>query len=83
MLDKVSCTEIDVRTNGFLNEIIDMGDILITFDRPTHQEEFTLKDVQGSHELATYLTQKMMDGVPNQMIQQTIWFKQHKPETTY
>lgn len=83
MLDKVSCTEIDVRTNGFLNEIIDMGDILITFDRPTHQEEFVLKDVQKSHELATYLTQQLMDGVPNQVIQQTIWFKQHKPETTY
>ncbi len=61
MLDRVSCTEIDLRTNGFLNELIDMGDIIMTFDRPTHQEEFVLKDICGSHKLANFLTQKLMD----------------------
>jgi len=79
MLDRVNCTEIDLVSSGFMNEIIDMGDILITFDRPTHQEEFILKDIQGSHELTTYLTQQLMDGGAQQpqMIQNTIWFKQH------
>jgi len=82
MLDKVSCTEIDLRSNGFLNELIDMGDISITFDRPTHQEEFILKDIQRSHELSTYLTQQLMDGTPNtNMLQNTIWFKQHSAES--
>jgi uncharacterized membrane protein YdbT with pleckstrin-like domain len=79
MLDRVNCTEIDLVSSGFLNEIIDMGDILITFDRPTHQEEFILKDIQGSHELTTYLTQQLLDGgaQQNQVVQNTIWFKQH------
>ncbi len=84
MLDRVNCTEIDLISNGFLNEIIDMGDILITFDRPTHQEEFILKDIQGAHELTTYLTQQLMDGAPqtNILQQNTIWFKQHSANST-
>ena len=82
MLDRVSCTEIDLRTHGFLNELIDMGDVLITFDRPTHQEEFILKDVQRSHALANYLTQQLMDGKRhNGQPIQPIWFKQHATST--
>lgn len=83
MLDRVNCTEIDLRTHGFLNEIIDMGDILITFDRPTHQEQFILKDVQQSHQLATYLTQHLIDGRPhdNQFFA-PMWFKQHHASST-
>jgi len=81
LLDRVNCTEIDLINNGFFNEIIDNGDILITFDRPTRQEEFILKDIKGSHELVTYLTQKLMDGniTPSASIQNqnTIWFRQH------
>ena len=83
MLDQVNCTEIDLISKGFLNEIIDMGDISITFDRPTNQEEFIFKDIQGSHELTIYLTQQLMDGGRQTGIipqTQTIWFKQHTPE---
>lgn len=84
MLDRVNCTEIDLLSNGFLNEVIDMGDISITFDRPTHQEAFILKDIQGSHELATYLTQQLLDGRPQDIVQQqTIWFKQPSASTNY
>src|SRR5258708_2482587 len=88
MLDRVNCTEVDLMSNGFFNEIIDMGDICITFDRPTRREEFVLKDIQGSHELATYLTQQLLDGSPNSaqsiMMQQQniIWFKPHNADST-
>lgn len=78
MLDRVNCTEIDLRTHGFLNELIDMGDILITFDRPTSREEFILKDVQGSHALATYLTQQLLDVKQPEMLSQPIWFKERQ-----
>ncbi len=78
MLDRVSCTEIDLRTHGFLNELIDMGDILITFDRPTSREEFILKDVQGSHALATYLTQQLLDVKQHETLYQPIWFKERQ-----
>lgn len=77
MLDRVSCTEIDLQSNGFINELMDIGDVLITFDRPTHQEVFTLKDIQGHHELARYLTQQLMDG--HEHIQMhPIWFRDRK-----
>jgi len=84
MLDRVNCTEIDLVSNGFLNELIDMGDIMITFDRPTHREEFILKDVQGAHELTTYLIQQLLDGAPQSNIlqQNTIWFRQHSASST-
>ncbi len=84
MLDRVNCTEVDLQTSGFFNEIIDMGDICITFDRPTRREEFLIKDIQGSHELATYLTQQLLDSAPQstRMQQQnTIWFRQ--PNTNH
>ena len=77
MLDRVNCTEIDMRTNGIINEILDIGDVLLTFDRPTHQEEFVIKDVRAPHELATYLTQQLMDGTHAEIIQNTIWFRHH------
>lgn len=86
MLDRVNCTEVDLQSNGFFNEIIDMGDICITFDRPTRREEFILKDIQGSHELTTYLTQQLLDGqlqTSANILQQqnTIWFRQHSAST--
>lgn len=46
LLYQVRCTEIDVQVNGILKEYLDMGDVSITFDRPTHQEEFVLTDIQ-------------------------------------
>ncbi len=87
MLDRVNCTEVDLQSNGFFNELIDMGDIVITFDRPTRQEEFVLKDIKGSHELATFLTQQLLDGAsPSATLlqqQNTIWFRQHNPSASY
>lgn len=45
LLDQVRCTEVDVRTNNFLDEICNMGDVIITFDRPTHQDAFTIASI--------------------------------------
>jgi membrane-associated HD superfamily phosphohydrolase len=59
-LDNVNCTEVDLNSNGFLNEMADMGDIIITFDRPTHQEEFALQDIKGCDAVGKFLTQKLM-----------------------
>lgn len=61
-LDKVNCTEIDLSSKGFFHELIDMGDLTITFDRPTHQEEFVLQDIKSCDEVGKFLTQKLMAG---------------------
>jgi hypothetical protein len=45
LLDQVKCTEIDTRIDGIMHELLDIGDVIITFDRPTRIEEFVLSDI--------------------------------------
>jgi len=66
LLDQVNCTQVDFRRNGFLNQILDMGDVVLTFDRPTHQEEFVFKDVNKCYKLGVFLTRKLLDRQPQQ-----------------
>lgn len=77
LLDQVNCTQIDFKRNGFLNELLDMGDVVLTFDRPTHQEEFVLKDINKCYKLGIFLTRKLLDKNPQNETNnvQTIWFK--------
>ena len=75
LLDKVNCTEIDFRTKGIVNELLDIGDVVITFDRPTSQEEFVLRDIKSCHKLGSFLTRKLMDRETHESIQQTIWLR--------
>lgn len=56
LLDKVRCTEVDVKVNGLINEVIDVGDVVVTFDRPTHQEEFTLENIKDPQSVALFLS---------------------------
>lgn len=46
LLDQVRCTEIDTKIEGVINDILDIGHVMITFDRPTHQEEFVFAYVK-------------------------------------
>lgn len=55
LLDQVRCTEIDVRINGIVNEILNKGNIIVSFDRPTHQEEFIFTDIQDPREVGHML----------------------------
>lgn len=74
-LDKVNCTEIDLSSKGFFHELIDMGDLTITFDRPTHEEEFVLQDIKNCDEIGKFLTQKLMDG-RRRSPEETIWIRE-------
>lgn len=56
LLDQVRCTEVDVKVSGMLEEFIEMGDVIVTFDRPTHQEEFVLHDIQNPRNIGLYLS---------------------------
>ncbi len=55
LLDQVRCTEIVVRQRGLLNHILDKGDIIITFDMPTHEDEFHFIDIVSPHEASKIL----------------------------
>lgn len=74
LLDQVRCTEIDVRMGGLLNELMDMGSIAITFDRPTHQEEFLIENVRDPKSIGRLLGDILVS--PYRRSEQTVWFKQ-------
>lgn len=75
MLDRVFCTEIDLQTQGWMHDILDMGDIILTFDRPTHQEEFILKDIISTNRIGNFLTKELLDRNPTMPIT-PMWFNQ-------
>lgn len=55
LLDQVRCTEIDIQTNGIVNQLLNKGSIVITFDRPTHEEEFMLNDIKDPRKTGAFL----------------------------
>ncbi len=75
LLDKINCTEIDLVSKGFFHELIGVGDVAITFDRPTHQDEFVFSDVGDCHNLARFLTQKLMDRDLDDKAEEVIWVR--------
>lgn len=66
LLDQVRCTEVDTQKHGLIREMLNIGDVTITFDRPTHQEAFVLKDIKLPEKVSIYLsdilTQKNNEG---------------------
>jgi len=73
LLDKVNCTEIDLKNNGLINQLFNKGDIIITFDRPTHQQELVLKDIQKCNKLYIFLTKELLDRNREFSKTDTIW----------
>ncbi len=57
LLDQVRCTEVIVHTNGIINHLVNMGDITICFDMPTHQDQFCLYDVAAPHKAGMMLSE--------------------------
>ena len=56
LLDQIRCTEIDAELYGFVSELLDLGNVVITFDRPTHQEEFVIRGIRSPRKIANYLS---------------------------
>lgn len=81
LLGEVRCTEIDIKQNGIINELLDIGTITITFDRPTHQEEFTFSSISNSREIGALLSDKLSAYVTHQ--EQNIWYRDRKRPNKY
>lgn len=77
LLDQVRCTEVDVQTNGLLNELLDKGDVVITFDRPTHQEEFSIANIYQPIRLAALLENQLLKTASRQE-ETSMWYKDRK-----
>lgn len=87
LLDQVKCTEIDTRIGGLMNEFLDVGDVMVTFDRPTHQEEFIFttvpdpKEIERRLENAFYTKTAVLATQPsetNESTAQRSWYNKEK-----
>ncbi len=57
MLDRVKCTEVDISSNGVLNQLLRIGDVTVTFDRPTqHRDSFIFQNVSNANSIREILS---------------------------
>ncbi len=81
ILNQVKSTEIDVNTNGIINKLLDMGDVTLTFDRPTHHDEFTFSNIENPKAVGLLLCEAL-DVAKEDREYSPIWYnyyyKQHK-----
>lgn len=73
LLDQVRCTEVDTHTEGVLEQFLDVGNIDITFDRPTHQHEFMIRNVEHYQQVGALLRDALI-APRNQQTTDNIWF---------
>ena len=83
LLDQIRCTEIDVEMYGIIPELIGIGNVAITFDRPTHKEEFVIRGIRSPRAIANLLSAQIHQALPNfqkQPVQpqQLLWIKELK-----
>lgn len=77
LLDQVKVTEVDMHTNGLIFDLLKIGDIMITFDRPTHLHEFELKNIKNYRKVGQILCQELVKNnhERNQENTETAWFR--------
>lgn len=77
LLDQVKVTEVDMHTNGLVFDLLKIGDIMITFDRPTHLHEFELKNIKNFRKVGQILCRELVKN--NHQIRQenteAVWFR--------
>lgn len=80
LLDQIRCTEIDVEMFGIIPEIIGIGNVTLTFDRPTHKEEFVIKDIRSPRKIANLLSGQIHQNpqVRSQQARALLWAKELK-----
>lgn len=64
LLDQIRCTEIDVEMYGIIPELIGIGNVAITFDRPTHKEEFVIRGIRSPRSIANLLSAQIHQSLP-------------------
>ncbi|MEK7502120.1 MAG: hypothetical protein AAB609_01180 [Patescibacteria group bacterium] len=74
ILNQVKSTEIDIEKTGIINQLLDIGNVIITFDRPTHQEEFRLINIEDPRETG-FLMSDALDIEKPDMMDTPIWYK--------
>ena len=79
ILNQVKSTEIDIEKTGIINQLLDIGNVIITFDRPTHQQEFRLMNIKDPKEIG-FLMSDVLDIEKPDMMDAPIWYKSKNEE---
>lgn len=64
LLDQVKFTEIDTEKDGIINQLLDIGDVTITFDRPIHQQEITFSKIKHADKISDILSSQLTVNSP-------------------
>lgn len=76
LLDQVKCTEVDMQTEGMMHEFFDIGNVVMTFDRPTHQQEFTLSNIRQYRKVGALLCNYLVKTSPAQDSDtRSVWYR--------
>lgn len=73
-LDQVRTTEVDIEVPNLLFELLHIGNVTISFDRPSHDKSFVLRDIYHPHTVGNFLglaLEAHMESSP-------VWFKKDK-----
>lgn len=77
LLSQVRCTEVDSEMKGIIHHIFDTGDVTITFDRPTHDKAFILRNIRRPNLVCMHLASALIDK-QKEISQKEIWFRDEK-----
>lgn len=78
-LDQVRTTEVDAQIPTFLHELLGMGNVIIAFDRPSHDKVFILENIPRPRQTAMYLCDALEDLMRPSEEPSKIWFQHEKP----
>lgn len=70
LLDQVRIIEVDVKVRNIIEEVLNFGDVIIAFDRPSHQETFTLCNIENPGKVGA----ELCDAFEIMMHEMPIWF---------
>lgn len=73
-LDQVRTTEVDTIIPSFIHELLDIGSVTVAFDRPSHDEVYTLANIKDPRGTANFLA----DSLEGLMRPAPVWFHPDK-----
>ena len=75
ILDQVRTTEIDTSMPSPIHELVDMGDVVLGFDRPSHEKPFVLEQIKNPEDTASFLSE-ILEGI---MKPGSVWLSNKRP----
>lgn len=83
LLDQVKCTEVDMHSPGFFYQLLDVGNISITFDRPTHQQEFLIEKIKDYRKIGSHLSTLLVNQKPTGKDLEALWIRDKADPSLY